>query len=102
MTLFTPPQGFGKPVAVETKIIGSGFAEENDPAALIIGSTGVGLSGGGQNAQGNQNNQADEDQGGATRSAWPIRLIAASQESTLRLSAPRVLELDRPLVPQVC
>jgi hypothetical protein len=64
MTLFTPPQGFGKPVAVETKIIGSGFAEENDPAALIIGPTGVGLSGGGQNAQGNQNNQADEDQGG--------------------------------------
>jgi hypothetical protein len=64
MTLFTPFQGFGKPVAVDTKIIGSGFAEENDPAALIIGPTGVGLSAGGQNAQGNQNNQGDDDQGG--------------------------------------
>jgi hypothetical protein len=46
MTLFTPPQGFGKPLALETKIIGSGFAEENDPSALIIGPTGVGLSDG--------------------------------------------------------
>lgn len=64
MTLFTPPQGFGKPVAVDTKIIGSGFAEENDPAALIIGPTGVGLSSGGQNSQGNQNNQGDDEQGG--------------------------------------
>jgi hypothetical protein len=55
MTLFTPPQGFGKPIALETKIVGSGFAEENDPAALIIGPTGVGLSSGGQNNQGNDN-----------------------------------------------
>ena len=61
MTLFTPPQGFGKPVALETKIVGSGFAEENDPAALIIGPTGVGLSSGGQNDQGNQNNQGDDN-----------------------------------------
>ena len=67
MTLFTPPQGFGKPVALQTKIIGSGFAEENDPAALIIGPTGVGLSSGGQNDQGNQNNRGDGDQfGGST------------------------------------
>jgi len=43
MTLFTPPQGFGKPFILETKIIGSGFPEENDPAALIIGPTGVAL-----------------------------------------------------------
>jgi hypothetical protein len=43
MTLLTPPQGFGKPFIVETKIIGSGFPEENDPSALIIGPTGVGL-----------------------------------------------------------
>jgi hypothetical protein len=63
MTLFTPPQGFGKPSALETKIIGSGFAEENDPAALIIGPTGVGLSNGGQNNQGNQNDQGNDDQG---------------------------------------
>ena len=55
MTLFTPLQGFGKPIALETKIVGSGFAEENDPAALIIGPTGVGLSSGGQNNQGNDN-----------------------------------------------
>jgi hypothetical protein len=55
MTLFTPPQGFGKPVMLETKIIGSGFAEENDPAALIIGPTGVALSqNGNDNAQGNE------------------------------------------------
>jgi hypothetical protein len=46
MTLFTPPQGFGKPFILETKIIGSGFPEENDPAALIIGPTGVALGSG--------------------------------------------------------
>jgi len=46
MTLFTPPQGFGKPFILETKIIGSGFPEENDSAALIIGPTGVALGSG--------------------------------------------------------
>jgi hypothetical protein len=46
MTLFTPPQGLGKPFILETKIIGSGFPEENDPAALIIGPTGVALGSG--------------------------------------------------------
>ncbi len=45
MTLSNPPQGSGMPAVLETKIIGSGFAEENDPMALIIGPTGVGLSG---------------------------------------------------------
>jgi hypothetical protein len=44
MRLFAPPQGLGIPFALESRIIGSGFAEENDPAALIIGPTGVGLS----------------------------------------------------------
>jgi hypothetical protein len=63
MKLSTTPQGAGMPAVLETKIIGSGFAEENDPAALIIGPTGVGLSGGGQNAQGNQDDQGDNDQG---------------------------------------
>ena len=57
MTLFTPAQGFGQPIVLETKIIGSGFPEENDPAALIIGPTGVAL------ARGNQGNQG-EDEGG--------------------------------------
>lgn len=47
MTLFTPPQGLGKPFILATKIIGSGFPEENDPAALIIGPTGVALGVGG-------------------------------------------------------
>jgi hypothetical protein len=47
MTLFMPPQGFGKPFILETKIIGSGFPEENDPAALIIGPTGVAVGDGG-------------------------------------------------------
>jgi hypothetical protein len=63
MTLFTPPQGFGKPVALKTTIIGSGFAEENDPSALIIGPTGVALSSSSQNDQGNQNNQGRDDHG---------------------------------------
>jgi hypothetical protein len=64
MTLFTPPQGSGKPVMLETKIIGSGFAEENDPAALIIGPTGVALSqngNGNDNSQGNDNGQGNEN-----------------------------------------
>ena len=56
MTLITPPQGFGKPIAIEQTVIGSGFPEENDPAALIIGPTGLGLSRGGQNDQGQNNN----------------------------------------------
>ena len=43
MTLFTPPVGFGKPLVLGSKVIGSGFAEENDPAALIIGPTGLAL-----------------------------------------------------------
>lgn len=43
MTLFTPPQGFGKPFVLEKTIIASGFPEENDPTALIIGPTGVSL-----------------------------------------------------------
>jgi len=47
MTLFTPPQGLGKPFILETRIIGSGFPEENDMAALIIGPTGVALGVGG-------------------------------------------------------
>jgi hypothetical protein len=63
MTLFTPPQGFGKPIVLETTVIGSGFPEENDPAALIIGPTGVGFSRGGENNQGNDNNQGDEGSG---------------------------------------
>ena len=44
MTLFTPPQGLGVPLVLRTTIIGSGFAERTDPAALVIGPTGVGLS----------------------------------------------------------
>jgi hypothetical protein len=59
MTLFTPPQGFGKPIALEKKIIGSGFAEENDTAALVIGPTGVGFSSG-------QSNRGDDEFGGNT------------------------------------
>jgi hypothetical protein len=41
MTLFTPPQGFLRPRILATRVVGSGFAEENDPNALIIGPTGV-------------------------------------------------------------
>ena len=46
MTISNPPQGSKMPSVLETTIIGSGFPEENDPAALIIGPTGVGLAGG--------------------------------------------------------
>src|SRR5258707_11480406 len=56
MTLSNPPQGSGMPSVIESTIIGSGFAEENDPAALIIGPTGVGLASG-------------EDEGGNSQSA---------------------------------
>src|SRR5258708_28660540 len=56
MTLSNPPQGSGMPSVIESTIIGSGFAEENDPAALIIGPTGVGLANG-------------EDEGGDSQSA---------------------------------
>ncbi len=40
------PQG-GEPKVVAKTVIGSGFAERTDPAALVIGPTGVGLSPGG-------------------------------------------------------
>ena len=63
MTLFTPPQGLGKPKVLETTVIGSGFPEENDPAALIIGPTGVGVSLSNQNNQGDDNSQGDEGSG---------------------------------------
>jgi sugar lactone lactonase YvrE len=43
MLLFTPPERLGKPRIILSTIIGSGFPEENDPNALIIGPTGVGL-----------------------------------------------------------
>ena len=62
MTLSTPRQGSGMPSVLKTTIVGSGFAEENDPAALIIGPTGVALSqNGNDNGQGNDNSQGNED-----------------------------------------
>ena len=83
MTLFTPPQGFGKPVALEKKIVGSGFAEENDPAALIIGPTGVGLSSGGQGNRGN-----DESEGNTLYVADAVNSrIAAIRNASFRFSS---------------
>jgi hypothetical protein len=83
MTLFTPPQGFGKPVALEKKIVGSGFAEENDPAALIIGPTGVGLSSGGQGNRGN-----DESEGNTLYVADAVNSrIAAIGNASFRFSS---------------
>src|SRR5215472_1014474 len=64
MTLFTPPQGFGKPVVLETTVIGSGFSEENDPAALIIGPTGVAFGDKNENDQGNEDNQGNHNNQG--------------------------------------
>lgn len=43
--LNVPNQGNGNPSIESTTVIGSGFAERTDPAALVIGPTGVGLSG---------------------------------------------------------
>ena len=37
-------QGVAKPVALSQTVIGSGFGERSDPAALVIGPTGVGLA----------------------------------------------------------
>jgi hypothetical protein len=45
LDLDVPNQGSGAPRLESTTIIGSGFSERTDPAALVIGPTGVGLSG---------------------------------------------------------
>ncbi len=45
--LSVPNQGGGMPSVKSTTLIGSGFSERTDPAALVIGPTGVGLSSGG-------------------------------------------------------
>jgi hypothetical protein len=41
--LSVPMQGHGMPIRQSTTLIGSGFSERTDPAALVIGPTGVGL-----------------------------------------------------------
>ena len=41
--LEVPKQGDGKPQRDGTTVIGSGFSERTDPAALVVGPTGVGL-----------------------------------------------------------
>ena len=43
ITLDVPQQGYGLPYQRATSVIGSGFAERTDPAALVVGPTGVGL-----------------------------------------------------------
>src|ERR1700680_5248728 len=43
IALVVPEQGEGIPARGPTTVIGSGFAETADPAALVIGTTGVGL-----------------------------------------------------------
>jgi hypothetical protein len=43
MQLFVPPLRLGNPRIVSSTVIGTGLPEENDPSALIIGPTGVGL-----------------------------------------------------------
>jgi hypothetical protein len=45
LDLDVPNQGDGMPSIDSTTIIGSGFPARTDPAALVIGPTGVGLSG---------------------------------------------------------
>lgn len=44
LALQVPKQGEGVPTLASTTVIGSGFAETADPAALVIGPTGVGLA----------------------------------------------------------
>lgn len=46
LDLEVPNQGSGVPSVEAATVIGSGFSERTDPAALVIGPTGVGLSGG--------------------------------------------------------
>ena len=43
MVLNVPNQGNGLPSIASTTVIGSGFSARTDPAALVIGPTGVGL-----------------------------------------------------------
>jgi sugar lactone lactonase YvrE len=45
LDLDVPTQGQGQPTTESTTVIGSGFSQRTDPAALVIGPTGVGLSG---------------------------------------------------------
>jgi hypothetical protein len=47
IALSTPSAGSGIPLEMSRTMIGSGFGERTDPAALVIGPTGVGLSGDG-------------------------------------------------------
>jgi hypothetical protein len=68
MTLSTPPQGSGIPSMIETTVIGSGFPEENDPAALIIGPTGVALASGEDEGQGGDSQSARHHHGGGGKS----------------------------------
>jgi hypothetical protein len=71
MTISNPRQGSGMPSVIETTIIGSGFPEENDPAALIIGPTGLGLASGedeGGDSQGGNSQSARHDHGGGGNS----------------------------------
>lgn len=46
ITLSVPVQGAGMPSKLAETVIGSGFPERTDPAALVIGPTGLALSGG--------------------------------------------------------
>ncbi len=46
MDLSVPEQGDGMPTGLSTTVIGTGFSERTDPAALVIGPTGVGFSNG--------------------------------------------------------
>lgn len=46
MDLGVPQQGNGMPWRVSTTVIGTGFSERTDPAALVIGPTGVGFNNG--------------------------------------------------------
>jgi hypothetical protein len=39
----TPSDGYGVPRLLDSDVIGSGFGEHTDPAALVIGPTGVGI-----------------------------------------------------------
>ena len=45
LDLDVPTQGDGKPTRESTTVIGSGFSQRTDTMALVIGPTGVGLSG---------------------------------------------------------
>lgn len=68
LVLNVPQQGHGMPGKQSVTVIGSGFAERTDPAALVVGPTGVGLSNGTLYVADSVNSRIDAIANATTRS----------------------------------